>query len=53
MALQSENPVDSTDWKILRELQQDARLSYNELGDEWGCPLRPLPTACASWKRRA
>jgi Lrp/AsnC family leucine-responsive transcriptional regulator len=36
MALQSENPIDSTDWKILRELQQDARLSYNELGRRVG-----------------
>lgn len=32
MSLQSESPLDATDWKILRELQQDARLSYNELG---------------------
>ncbi len=24
--------LDGTDWKILRELQKDARLSYNELG---------------------
>jgi len=36
MALQSERPLDSTDWKILRELQQDARLSYNELGRRIG-----------------
>jgi hypothetical protein len=26
MALQSERPLDSTDWKFLRELQRDARL---------------------------
>src|SRR5690349_4143193 len=32
MAFHSESSLDSTDWKILRELQQDARLSYNELG---------------------
>src|SRR5579885_2917421 len=32
MALQSERSLDATDWKILRELQKDARLSYNELG---------------------
>jgi DNA-binding Lrp family transcriptional regulator len=32
VTLQSESPLDATDWKILRELQQDARLSYNELG---------------------
>jgi len=32
MALQSESSLDATDWRILRELQQDARLSYNELG---------------------
>src|SRR5215469_11567610 len=36
MALQSERPLDSTDWKILRELQRDARLSYNELGKRVG-----------------
>jgi len=36
MALQSERSLDSTDWKILRELQQDARLSYNELGRRIG-----------------
>lgn len=36
MALQLERPLDSTDWKILRELQQDARLSYNELGRRVG-----------------
>ncbi len=32
MTLQSESPLDATDWKILRELQKDGRLSYNELG---------------------
>jgi Lrp/AsnC family transcriptional regulator, leucine-responsive regulatory protein len=32
MALHSESSLDNTDWQILRELQQDARLSYNELG---------------------
>src|ERR1043165_861435 len=32
MALQTESSLDSTDWQILRELQQDARLSFNELG---------------------
>jgi Lrp/AsnC family leucine-responsive transcriptional regulator len=36
MALQSERLLDGTDWKILRELQQDARLSYNELGRRVG-----------------
>ena len=36
MALQSERLLDSTDWKILRELQQDSRLSYNELGRRVG-----------------
>ncbi|HEY6540747.1 MAG TPA: Lrp/AsnC family transcriptional regulator [Ktedonobacteraceae bacterium] len=36
MALQSERFLDSTDWKILRELQQDARLSFNELGKRVG-----------------
>jgi len=36
MALQSERSLDATDWKILRELQKDARLSYNELGRRVG-----------------
>src|SRR5881398_4175724 len=36
MALQSERSLDSTDWKILRELQQDSRLSSNELGRRVG-----------------
>jgi len=36
MALQSERLLDSTDWDILRELQRDARLSYNELGRHVG-----------------
>ncbi len=32
MTYHLESPLDATDWKILRELQQDARLSYHELG---------------------
>jgi Lrp/AsnC family transcriptional regulator, leucine-responsive regulatory protein len=36
MALQSEGSLDPTNWKILRELQKDARLSYNELGKRVG-----------------
>lgn len=36
MALQSERPLDNTDWNILRALQRDARLSYNELGRRVG-----------------
>ena len=36
MALQLEKSIDQTDWKILRELQQDSRLSYNELGKRVG-----------------
>jgi Lrp/AsnC family leucine-responsive transcriptional regulator len=32
MAFRLESSLDGTDWQILRELQQDARLSYNELG---------------------
>ena len=32
MALHLKSSMDSTDWQILRELQQDARLSFNELG---------------------
>src|SRR5438552_3039294 len=36
MSLQSESSLDSTDWEILREVQQNARLSYNELGRRVG-----------------
>lgn len=36
MAYQVERPLDSTDWSTLRELQRDARLSYNELGRRVG-----------------
>lgn len=36
MALQSERSLDATDWKILREVQQDARLSFKELGKRVG-----------------
>jgi Lrp/AsnC family transcriptional regulator, leucine-responsive regulatory protein len=32
MTFHSETPLDATDWHILRELQEDARLSYRELG---------------------
>jgi Lrp/AsnC family leucine-responsive transcriptional regulator len=48
MALQSERSLDSTDWKILRELQKDARLSYNELGRRVGLS----PPAAAERVRR-
>jgi Lrp/AsnC family leucine-responsive transcriptional regulator len=34
--LRMERQLDSTDWKILRELQRDARLSYNALGRRVG-----------------
>src|ERR1051326_5921774 len=36
MAFQSERALDATDWKILRELQKEARLSYHELGRRVG-----------------
>lgn len=36
MTLQAERPLDQTDWKILRELHKDARISYNELGKRVG-----------------
>jgi Lrp/AsnC family transcriptional regulator, leucine-responsive regulatory protein len=32
MALRSERTLDDTDWRILRELQADGRLTFNELG---------------------
>ncbi len=32
MSLRPERLLDQTDWRILAELQADARLSYNELG---------------------
>lgn len=36
MALRSQRDLDSLDWKLLRELQTDARLSYNELARRVG-----------------
>ncbi|MGI8485973.1 MAG: Lrp/AsnC family transcriptional regulator [Thermomicrobiales bacterium] len=36
MALRSQKDLDSLDWQILRELQTDARLSYNELARRVG-----------------
>lgn len=36
MALRSQRDLDSLDWKLLRELQIDARLSYNELARRVG-----------------
>ncbi|HLZ59288.1 MAG TPA: Lrp/AsnC family transcriptional regulator [Ktedonosporobacter sp.] len=36
MTSQSEKPLDNTNWQILRELQRDGRLSYNELGRRVG-----------------
>jgi len=36
LTLHSESSIDNTDWEILRELQQDARLSYSELGRRVG-----------------
>lgn len=32
MALRTEAPMDAMDWRLLGELQTDARLSFNELG---------------------
>lgn len=32
MTFHSQSSLDTTDWSILRELQRDARLSFNELG---------------------
>ncbi|NEE02110.1 Lrp/AsnC family transcriptional regulator [Phytoactinopolyspora halotolerans] len=32
MDLRTQRTLDDTDWRILRELQADGRLSYNELG---------------------
>jgi Lrp/AsnC family leucine-responsive transcriptional regulator len=36
MTLQLERSLDSFDWEILRQLQADARLSYNELSRRVG-----------------
>jgi Lrp/AsnC family leucine-responsive transcriptional regulator len=36
MTSQTERSLDSIDWKILRELQADARLSFNELARRIG-----------------
>lgn len=36
MTLRNEKALDRLSWQILRELQKDARLSYNELGKRVG-----------------
>ncbi len=36
MASRTQRPLDALDWRLLRELQQDARLSYNELARRVG-----------------
>ncbi len=36
MALESEKLLDETGWHLLQELQQNARLSYSELGQRVG-----------------
>jgi Lrp/AsnC family leucine-responsive transcriptional regulator len=41
-------PLDATDWKILSELQQDGRLSYNQLGQR----VNLSPPAVAERVRR-
>jgi Lrp/AsnC family leucine-responsive transcriptional regulator len=39
MTLESEKLLDETGWRLLHELQQDARLSYTELGQRVGLSL--------------
>jgi Lrp/AsnC family leucine-responsive transcriptional regulator len=39
MALESEKLLDETGWRLLEELQQNARLSYTELGQRVGLSL--------------
>src|SRR5918911_261260 len=39
MALENERLLDATGWRLLQELQQNARLSYTELGQRVGLSL--------------
>ena len=39
MALENERLLDETGWRLLQELQQNARLSYTELGQRIGLSL--------------
>ncbi|GHO83121.1 Lrp/AsnC family transcriptional regulator [Dictyobacter formicarum] len=39
MALETEKLLDETGWRLLQELQQNARLSYTELGQRIGLSL--------------
>ena len=48
MGLRTERSLDSTDWRLLEELQADGRLSYNELGRR----VRLSPPAVADRVRR-
>ncbi|GHO76854.1 hypothetical protein KSD_46250 [Ktedonobacter sp. SOSP1-85] len=36
MALETKKPLDETNWQLLEALQQNARLSYSELGQRVG-----------------
>lgn len=39
MAVEIEKPLDGTSWHLLQELQQNARLTYTELGQRVGLSL--------------
>ncbi len=39
MTLESEKILDETGWRLLQELQHNARLSYTELGQRVGLSL--------------
>ncbi len=39
MSLEIERLLDKTGWRLLNELQQNARLSYTELGQRVGLSL--------------
>ena len=39
MTANKNNNLDATDWKILAELQRDARSSYKEIGEAVGMTL--------------
>lgn len=41
--------LDTIDWKILRELQKDGRVTNVDWPSAWGFRRRPRSGACSRW----
>lgn len=51
--MQSESLLDSSDSRILRELQRDVRLAHNRSDSMSDYPLQQQPNGSANWEMRA